>query len=267
MERFKEVVTGIFANNLVRSAIVIIMALLIYKILSAFLLKRGQKWKNINGGKGETFLHLVNSAVKYTILIIAFLMLLQVNHVNVSSLIAGLGIAGIVLGLTVQDALKDIIRGFSIISDAYFKVGDLVNYKGIEGKVLELGLKTTKIRDIKTENIVAIPNRNIEDIAVVSDYIYIDVPLPYELDLERSEAIAKEIASTVEKSNLVKECTYRGVNDLGDSAIGYQLRVECGDNQAKLQVRRNVLRAILETLEKHGVSVPYTQIDIHNKQG
>ena len=265
MEKVKEVVTGLLGNNLVQSALVIVVGLLIYKIVSAFLLKRGRKLKEMGGGKGETFLHLINSVIKYTVLIIVFLMLLQVNNVNVSSLIAGLGIAGVVLGLTVQDALKDIIRGFSIISDAYFKVGDLVNYKGTEGTVLELGLKTTKIRDIKTENIVAIPNRNIEDIQVVSDYIYLDIPLPYEVDLSNAEAIAKEIAEQAEKSNLVKSCTYRGVNDLGDSAIGYQLRVECGDNHNKLQIRRNTLHTILEVLEKHGISVPYTQIDIHNK--
>ena len=260
-----EIISAIFGNNLVQSALVVITGFLIYKIISHILLQRGKKLKGISGGKGQTFLHLVNSVVKYTVLIIAFLMLLQVNHVNVSSMIAGLGIVGIVLGLTVQDALKDIIRGVSIISDAYFKVGDLVNYKGTEGKVLELGLKTTKIRDIKTDNIIAIPNRNIEDIQVVSDYIYIDVPLPYELDLEKSEAIVREIAASVAKSNLVKDCQYRGVNNLADSSIGYQIRVECGDNQTKLQIRRNALRTILETLEKHGVSVPYTQIDIHNK--
>ena len=265
MEKVKEILTDIFDNNLVQSALVIVIAFAVYKIASAFLLKRGKRLSGMGGGKGETFLHLVNSVIKYTVLIIAFLMLLQVNHVNVSSLIAGLGIAGVVLGLTVQDALKDIIRGFSIISDAYFKVGDLVNYKGTEGTVLELGLKTTKIRDIKTENIVAIPNRNIEDIQVVSDYIYVDIPLPYEVDLENAEAIAKEIAEQAEKSNLVRSCSYRGVNDLGSSAIGYQLRVECGDNHNKLQIRRNTLHTILEVLEKHGISVPYTQIDVHNK--
>ena len=265
MKAFLEIVEKIFANHLVRSVLVLAIGLAVYKLISAILLNRGKKLRGMSGGRGETYLHLTNSVIKYTVLIVTVLMFLQVNDVNVSSMIAGIGIVGVVLGLTVQDALKDIIRGFTIISDGYFKVGDLVKYRDIEGKVLELGLKTTKIRDILTENIISIPNRSIEEIQVVSDFIYLDIPMPYELDLATSEAIAGEIAARVETSNLVKACTYRGVNRLADSSIQYQLRVECGDNQYKLQVRRNALGTILKVLEEHGVSVPYNQLDVHTK--
>ena len=254
-----------FSNPAVRSVLVIACGFLVYRIISWLLLKRIKKMKGMNSGRWKTLLHLSNSALKYGILIITFLMFLQINNVNVSSLIAGLGIAGIVLGLTVQDALKDIIRGFSIISDGYFKVGDLVNYKGIEGKVLELGLKTTKIRDIRTENIVAIPNRSIEEIQVVSDYIYLNVPLPYELPLEKAEDVMQEIVRKIKMSKLVKECDYRGVSGLMDSCIHYQIRVLCGDNLMKLQINRDALRCVLTVLEQNNIAVPYPQIDVHNK--
>ena len=69
------------------------------------------------------------------------LILLNLYGVNTTSLIAGLGIAGAVLGLALQDALKDIFNGLSIIFDNYFVVGDLVDYNGFVGTVTDFGLK------------------------------------------------------------------------------------------------------------------------------
>ena len=63
---------------------------------------------------------------------------------NVSSLLAGVGILSVIIGLAVQDALKDIIRGFSILSDEYFNIGDIILYKEITGKVITLRFKGYK---------------------------------------------------------------------------------------------------------------------------
>ena len=180
-------------------------------------------------------------------------------------MVAGLGIAGVILGVAVQDALKDIIRGFDIISDDYFKVGDLVDYNGIEGIVTEIGIKTTKIKEIKTENIISIPNRSIEAVSLVSKFIYIEIPMPYETPLEQAVNTATEICKEIEKAKDVKTCTYLGVNNLADSAIKYLIKIECKDNAKKLQIRRNALGAVLAGMAKNGISVPYNQIDVHTK--
>ena len=97
----------------------------------------------------------------YVIIVITVLLILQINGINVSSLLAGVGIMGAVIGLAIQDWLKDIIRGTSILSDNYFSVGDIIRYNGIEGKVVVIGLKTTKIQELKTGYIKSIANRKI----------------------------------------------------------------------------------------------------------
>ena len=262
---FYEVLQKIFENNIVKSILVIIFAFAVYKAVSAIIKARGKRLKKLDRKKGETYLHLINSMVKYAILIIAFFMLLSVNNVNITSMIAGLGIAGIILGVAVQDALKDIIRGFDIISDDYFKVGDLVDYNGIEGIVTEIGIKTTKIKEIKTENIVSIPNRSIEAVSLVSKFIYIEIPMPYETPLDKAEATATEICKEIEKEKDVKGSSYLGVTNLGDSAIKYLIKLECKDNAKKLQIRRNALATVLTVMAANGISVPYNQIDVHTK--
>ena len=260
-----EIAVKVFSNSIVKSVLVIILAFLLYKVITAMLNARGKRLKKLDRKKSQTYLHLVNSALKYAILIVAFFMLLSVNNVNITSMVAGLGIAGIILGVAVQDALKDIIRGFDIVSDDYFKVGDLVGYNGTEGVVLEIGIKTTKIKTIATESIISIPNRDINAVELVSKFIYVNLPLPYEIPQDEAKSVLEEICKEIAKAPEVKECAYLGVNNLDDSDIKHLVKIECKNNVKKLAVRRNALYTALKVLESRGIAVPYKQIDIHTK--
>ena len=179
-------------------------------------------------------------------------------------MLAGIGIISIIIGLAIQDYLKDIIRGTSIISDDYFSVGDVINYRGIEGKVLAVGLKTTKIQELATSNIYSIANRNIEEVAILSKLIYVRVPLPYELKIKEQHQVIDDIVSIVKNDELVENCESVGLTELADSKIEYLLKVTL-DPINKLQARRNTLEHIIEGLEKNNIKVPYNQLDIHQK--
>ena len=266
--KFKEIydaVLKVLSNSIVKSVLVIIAAILVYKAVSALLQARAKKLNKLDRKKSQTYLHILNSTLKYAVLIFAFFVLLSVNNVNITSMVAGLGIAGIILGVAVQDALKDIIRGVDIISDDYFKVGDLIQYNGIEGTVLEIGIKTTKIKDIATENVISIPNRAIDAVPLVSKNILIEIPLPYELPQEEAKSVLDDICKAVEKAPEVKGCSWLGVNNLADSSIKHLIKLECKNNAKKLCVRRGALGAALMCLESRGIAVPYNQLDIHNK--
>ena len=266
MEEFIGITNSILKNKITQSLIAILIVYITYKIVSSMFIKNNKvlKEKLSISNKGKTYIKLVSSILRYVFIGIALICVLKIYNINITSLLAGIGIVGIVIGLAIQDALKDIIRGTTILSDNYFRVGDVIKYNDIEGEVIALGLKTTRIRDISNENIVSISNRNIEEVAIVSKFIYIDIPLPYELKLKDAETIAEEIANKAKENNDIKDCMYRGVKELEDSSIKYQLRVECKP-KSKLAVKKIVLKTILEVLEKHNVQVPYNQIDIHNK--
>ena len=266
MEKILELKDQIWSTKLISSIIIIAVSLIIYKIL-LYLIEKSEKKNRLNlfnGRKSKTYLKLTKSIIRYVFIVITGLILLQNNGVNVSSLLAGVGIIGVVLGLAIQDWLKDIIRGTSILSDGYFAVEDIVKYKDIEGKVLVIGLKSTKIQDIRSGNIISIANRNIEEIEVVSNLSYINVPLPYELPVEKAESIMEEIIAEVKKIENIEDSRYLGVNDLADSSIKYLVEIKCNP-ASKLQARRNTLKTILIILEKRGISVPYNQLDVHQK--
>ena len=228
---------------------------------------KSEKNKTLNkrlNNKSRTYLKLINSIIRYIFIILTILILLQTNGVDVSSMIAGVGIVSIILGLAIQDALKDIIRGFSILSENYFSVGDVVSYNNITGKVLELGLKTTKIKDISSNNIISIANRNIEQVEIVSDSLFINFPMPYELTIDKAEKVINKIISSIQEVQDIEAVEYKGVTELANSGIKYLLKITCSPER-RLQVRRDSLRCILKVLAKNNIEIPYTQIDIHQK--
>lgn len=265
MEEVKDFFSNIMQNKLVDSIIVIIISYLIYRIFHRIVMK-GEKNSRINksiSNKGKTYFRMILNIIRYVFVIITTLIVLQINGVNVSSMLAGVGILSVIIGLAVQDALKDIIRGISILSDNYFSVGDTIRYGNIEGKVLELGLKTTKVQETMG-GIISIANRNIEQVEIISDLLMIYIPMPYEVPVETAEKVINDIVDVVSKNKDVKECEYKGVSELADSSINYLMTIHCKID-SRFQVKRDALRAVLQEMEKNNISVPYNQIDVHNK--
>ena len=174
--------------NIFHSVIIILISFILYKSVT-YILTKNSRFKLFTSNKSKTYMRMLKSIIRYLFLIITVLIILQINGVNVSSMLAGVGIIGVIIGFAVQDALKDIIKGFDILSDSYYRVGDVIKYKEIEGKVLAIGLKTTKVEDVNTLNIVSISNRNIEEVEVVSNLINIDIPFSYELKVDKVEKV------------------------------------------------------------------------------
>ena len=214
MQEFIEAYKDTIYFKIAVSIIVIIVAIILYKIILHIFAKsekiytKGDQIKK----KRATYFNLFRSILRYVLIIVTALAILEINGVKITSLFAGIGILSIVIGLAVQDLLQDIIRGSSLVSDNYFAVGDVVKYGDIEGKVLIIGLKTTKIQDIRTSNVISIANRKIDEVEVVSDKIYVEIPMPYELSVETSEKIVNQIIDEIKKDEKVKDCIYKSIN-------------------------------------------------------
>ena len=242
---------------------ILLISIMLYVIVH-YIMKQSSVAKKLRENNNNYILTIF-SYVKYIYFLLVSLVLLQLNGVNVSAMLAGVGIVGIVVGLAVQDALKDIIRGINIISEGYFKRGDVVKYGDIVGEVIELRIKTTKIRDIYTDNIVSLANRNIEKVEVLTKTINLNVPIPYEVSLKDAEKCMVDMVKDVIRIDGVDEAEYRGITELGKSWIEYRLYVGC-DPLHRVPIRRKVLRQILITLEEHNIKIPYEQIDVHSKK-
>ncbi len=254
----------LFSNNIFKSCIVILISILIYELLNRLIFKKAKGKNSKLSNRNKTYLRVFSSFIRYVLIAITILAVLQINGINVESILAGAGIIGIVVGFAVQDALKDIIRGMTILTDRYFQVGDVVQYGEIMGKVISTSLNTTKIEDLKTFNIVTIANRNIEQIEVVSDSIDIMVPLSYELPISEAERVVNQIVEQVRLIPEIKKCEYKNVANLNQSNIDYMINVRT-EPSIRRPITRQVQRIILQVLEQNEIEVPYNQLDIHQK--
>ncbi|MCR5700410.1 MAG: mechanosensitive ion channel family protein [Candidatus Saccharibacteria bacterium] len=261
---------GIVENGLVQricwTVIVVAIGLLIYRMITKVLnVKEKKNSRILSDKKNKTFIHMLKSIAACIIGVITVLVILEIYGVNVTSMLAGVGIASIVIGFALQDSLKDIIRGFVIISDDYYEIGDVIKFGDNIGPVVSVSLLTTKIQDINTMNIVSIANRNIDKVEVDPGYLYIDVPLPHEIKLAKAEMLMKGIAKQLARRKDILTVNYQGVSSISDSAYSHQLVVTC-DPTNKLQTNREVLQVVISNLEKCKIHVPHDQLDIHTRK-
>lgn len=263
MEQF---LSNVMTKERYISVAIVIIGAIIY-VISINLIKNFIK-KNENNPKldkrKKTYLKLFKNILKYVLLIIVSVIILQINGVNVSSIIASLGVITVIVGFALQDALKDIIMGINIVMNDYFSVGDVLKINNVEGKVIEIGLKFTRMKDINNGNIFVISNRNISEALNLSEQLDIDIPLPYEKSATKMEKAIDIMIEQISELENVSKVEYKGLNEFADSAIYYKIRIFCKP-ELKPQIKRDANRIIKLELDKNSISIPYKQIDIHNK--
>lgn len=257
----KKFLTAIPYNKIAPAVLVAVIA-----VALLLLLRRAgaSMWKKAGKSAVRTVYKTVLDIVQALILLGAILLILQIFGVNVTSALAGLGIAGMVVGLALQDILKDVIMGFHILSDHFFDVGDCVIYAGEECEVQGFSLKTTKLKRLSDLSVISVCNRNIEGICCLSKVLELTVPMPYDTPPEDVRDAVAEACERIKSLEQVTDCQYRGAYTFGDSSIPYKMWVFCPPRDRE-NVRYRAMAEIIDTLREKGIAVPFNQLDVHMK--
>ena len=250
--------------KLINVAIYIAIGCIIYAIIKRFLNKSLSKnTKN----RQKTITKLIINIVKAIIICFEIIVILKVFGIDVTSLLAGLGIASVVLGLALQDIMKDILAGLFIIIDDQFDVGDLIEINDFTGTVLSIGFKTTKIKDVEGK-VKIISNRNIVEVTNYSksnSFAILDVPVSYEEDLEKVEKVLNVITERINKEvkDISGEVNVLGIEKLADSSINYRIMGEVKPT-TQYAVKREMRKIIKEEFDKANISIPYNKLEVIN---
>ena len=215
----------------------------------------------------ETVRAMVTSVAKYIALVAVILATLANFGVDVSSLLAGLGIATAIIGLAFQDFGKDIIAGFSIISEAQYEVGDVIEVGNFRGKVTSVGLKTTRIKNYRGKEMI-ISNRNMDKVINYSvNNTLGEIEIPVELDaeplaVEKALDQAKKNVLQMELEQIVGDIKIYGPTRIEDSALVWRMTIECMPYKQFLP-QRMLRREAIEELNKAKIKIPFNQVEIH----
>lgn len=179
----------------------------------------------------SSFLEVLRNALRLLLVIVAGTILLNHFGINVTALIAILGIGGLALSLAAQDTLADIISGFIILFDQPYRIGDRIEISELNtwGDVVEVGARTTRIQT-RDNRVVIVPNSKIGKSQIVN-YSYPDPHYRLQVDIlvnDKSdlEEIRQIMIDTVKEIDGVLEDKPINalVQELGDGAIRFRVR-------------------------------------------
>jgi len=256
--------SGRFLLTMITIVAAVTLIVLISKLFSFYLKKQKEMNKDNMSREHMTLVHVVASILSGIIFVISVIFILQVNGVQVSSLITSVSIISAVVGLALQDTIKDLIQGIQILTDKFFQVGDVVKIDNYEGIVTKFTMRSTRIRDIRTLNDITIANRNLSKVEKSNDKKYIHIPVSYDEPVAKMFPIFEDIAVLIGEDEEIKAARFMGLSRLEQSSMDYLMEVTC-DPQFTPRCLRKANKVIVEELNARGIKIPYSQLDVHMK--
>jgi MscS family membrane protein len=174
----------------------------------------------------DQILPIIQKSLKIVIWIIAIVVGLNNAGYNVGTLLAGLGIGGLAFAMAAKDSVSNLFGGITVLMDKPFKVGDRIIVGGFDGNVVEIGMRSTRLKTL-AGRIVTIPNKiftdsNIENVtSEPSRRIVLKLSLVYGTTPEKME----EAVLILENINLKSENTEQVTSISFDSFSSYSLDI------------------------------------------
>lgn len=217
----------------------------------------------------QTLKNLAKSSMSYLIVFIAIMMILDAFHIPIRTMLAGAGVAGLAIGFGAQNLVRDIIAGFFIIFEDQFSVGDYIETGEIEGDVVLIGLRTTKLRSYYGQTYV-IPNGSIEIVnnySSTNGFAMVEINIPYESNIVQIEKMVDDILQTLpNKYDVFVDTPFiNGVTTLDLS--NYVLRVR-GETTPVMQWEgaRLIRKEVKEHLFEKGIEIPSPRMVVYSKE-
>jgi small-conductance mechanosensitive channel len=209
------------------------------------------------GGALVNAMSLIRVLVSFTVFAIAIILMLDNLGVNVTALVAGLGIGGIAIGLAAQGIFSDLFAALSILFDKPFKRGDTIRYDSSTGTVERIGLKTTRLRSITGEQLIMantkLLEREIHNLAQAkARRITIYMAVGGENSARSVDLIGDAATQGVSEQKGCKlvRCALSGA---GAGALAFDLVYDDSsrDNDLLARNRSAILRSLIEQLGEH----------------
>jgi len=205
---------------------------------------------------------IVRLLVTITLFAIAAVVVLSNLGVNVTGLLAGLGVGGIAIGLAAQGIFADLFAALAIIFDKPFRLGDSISYdKGSgSGTVEAIGLKSTRIRGGNGEERI-IANKKLLDFEILNttrrahNRFKFDFQLGFATPPELILQVPRLLQDAIESSGY--KLVHGGLNGFSENGLSYDVEFESREADFPAEARDIVAAAILSRFRDHDISFSY----------
>lgn len=258
-------ITSLIMNNYLRileALGVLIFVWALNKIVQLLIDILSKKSKN------PTAIHLLKSVVKWGIFLLGGFLILTAFGVNSTTLVASVGIIGLVVSFGAQSLVEDVISGLFLIVEKQFAVGEVVIIGDYRGVVKEIGLRTTKIVDALNYDLKIINNSDIRNVINSSQNLstaICEIGIEYDQDIPKVEKALEKFLPTLTKKYrdvMIEGPTYLGVQTLGDSSVNLRIVAKVLETE-RYNVQRILNREIKIMFDEKGIGIPFPQIVMH----
>ncbi len=214
----------------------------------------------------EEYMPLIRNIVRITLLVVAVLIALSYLGIDITPALAGLGIAGLAVGLALQDTLANFFAGLHLLADRPIRTGDYIKVGGEEGYVEEVGWRSTRL--VTWDNrLVVLPNKVLTEQTIVNfsgptepTKHTIEIGVAYGSDLDKVERVILKAIKETQKFDKNMDLSVEPsvmVNRFDNFAIVFRIGFSVKDYTKRLAVASNILKNIYKEFKKEGISIPF----------
>ncbi len=240
-------------EKVISALAVVVVGYLVAKTLSKI---SGRAVKNrVNPHVGR----ITRNLIFYTVMGISIVTAVG-RFIEVTTILAAAGIAGIAIGMAAQRSVSNIISGLFLLADQPFEIGDAVDIGGDAGVVLDISLFSTRLRTFDNKYL-RIPNDAVANAKIINlthyDLRRLDVPvgIAYKEDVATALEVIKNVVSNHPKV-LVEPEPIVLVSKFGDSSIDFEVRAWV-QRVELFNARTELIRDIKKALDDAGIEIPF----------
>lgn len=228
-------------------------------------------YRNKEAEVSKELVFFLRELIKVVLIILSvFAGLRFIFNVNITALIASLGIGGLAVALAAQDTLANLLGSFIIYLDSPFKPGDIIEFGETSGTVEHVGFRTTRIRTFN-KSLLIVPNKKIVD-SILNNItssemrrIKFEISLTYNTTQEQLKNIVEEIKLSIKEHPKTTEDAIVHFTKFDHSSLNIMIAYFSVGNDAEtmLSVTEEINLAIMDIVAKQGAQFAFPTQTIH----
>ena len=258
-------------GRLVTISVISAGALLAWETLST-LIERYLDERSEQGERGarmRTFLPLVRKVVRFVLVALVVLVALSEFGIDITPLLASVGIVGLAVSFGAQSLVKDVFTGFFILVEDSISVGDVVDLGGHFGVVESMSIRSVRLRDL-SGSVYTIPFGEVATVInTTKDFSYalMDVGVAYREDVDEVISTLREIADAMRAdevfgSRILDPLHVLGLDSFGNSSVNIRIRLKTLPSK-QWGVKREFQRRMKRVFDERGIDIPFPSQTIY----
>jgi len=220
----------------------------------------------------DTLIQIMSGTIKISTVVFVFLMILSEFGIDIAPLIAGAGVIGLAFGFGGQYLVKDVITGLFIILENQYRVGDVIEISGISGKVEDISLRVTILRDADG-TVHHIPHGEVTTVSNMAKgfaRVNMIIGVSYSDDLEKVQKVIDNVGIQLSedpefKDKIIDPIKFIRIDSFGDSSVNLKVLGETKP-LAQWEVAGEMRIRLKRAFNKEGIEIPFPQTVIHQQK-